>query len=396
MIFMKLNRLFEDTEKKLAYMERLVNDGSPSGFSAKYTSSVRTNPLAVSSYFIGSMHGGKISSYGQIPQFAKGNDFLYAHPDWQDSNERPDGIIVAPTNFLVSPTASVRTVKAINEDYYIKLSYPGYIGRFERNLDDYHISASLEANDILHTLEGNKNMDRRFAFFPENGASLLKYGIFKTGCVFRDAQPIGHNASNIKYIIPGFSLFGKDKGSPNDTPLLQQILKKTKNPEDYLLRQIILPLIDIYFGCVFEEGILPEMHAQNVLFGFDENNDVKSIILRDMESVNRDKTIRKKLGKNFTTPIYELDAETQKIRHSFFYDHKLGEYLAEPIINCAAKAGLVNKTDIIHTIKQYVQKRYGGAIKKHFPSDGLGYKHDKSDMKPWCKPYVTFGKTILR
>ena len=47
---MNVENIIKNPYESLDYMERFVNDGSPSGFSFKYTTSKQTSPLYVSKY----------------------------------------------------------------------------------------------------------------------------------------------------------------------------------------------------------------------------------------------------------------------------------------------------------------------------------------------------------
>src|SRR4051794_1620167 len=65
------------------YMERYVNNGSPSGFTHKYTSSSATSPFGSSpsfSLFVGSLSTGLIESFGVLPEWLEPGTILL-HPD---------------------------------------------------------------------------------------------------------------------------------------------------------------------------------------------------------------------------------------------------------------------------------------------------------------------------
>jgi len=398
---MLLSQIKQDSTIALNYLERLVNNGSPSGFSEKNTASKETNPFTSEGYYICRLTGAdKVENYGNVPEcFFKTNAIL-CHPDWKRAIPSDVGFEVEEQ--LVIPTSSVRTIKMNGLDYYIKLSYPGVIGRLARDLDEQHILSSIQINGIMQGLTNNSKMPDSFAFLPESGGQLFIKGDFKTGCVFRQSKPIGKNAGSISYIIPAFSLFGVDRKNPQDDFLLLQILKEKKQPEQFLFSQIIKPLIEIYFTCVLEEGLSAELHSQNVLLGFNNTDDVVAIILRDLESVDKDNTIRRQLGKSeFLTTFKSIEEGRDynyKIKHSFMYDHKLGEYLIEELINCAQKGGFIESAKIINKIRSFVNEKYGNVIKDFFPEDGLWYKFEdvEIDRNSSMRPYKKLTHPILR
>jgi hypothetical protein len=129
------------------------------------------------------------------------------------------------------------------------------------------------------------------------------------------------------------------------------------------------------------EGIIPEMHSQNVLFGFDEHWRLQSIILRDMESHDKDITLMQKLGisNNLKSNPFKCIDDSQKnyyIKHSFMFDHKLGEYLIEDILNVVSNGDKKIFSCLCRNIKNYVLNNYGNFINgvSFFPLDGFWYK----------------------
>ena len=99
---------------------------------------------------------------------------------------------------------------------------------------------------------------------------------------------------------------------------------------------------DRRYNCVVLEGIVPEMHSQNVLFGFDNAWNIKSIVLRDLESHDKDITLMRRLGKmdrlrSYPFKCIEDNQYNYAIKHSFMFDHKLGEYFIAELFKVAAK-----------------------------------------------------------
>lgn len=397
---MILKEIVSNPLESMDYLERQVNDGSPSGFSERNNTSPSTNPfLTESFYLIGLANADKIINYGNLPARFREDNFLYAHPDWATKNS--DKIDVVNTNVLVSPTSSSRTVRLKMYPYYLKLSYPGVIGRMQRDLTETHINSVIQISNIFKSLCTAKGMPDTFAFLPEEGGRLYTKGSFKTGFIVRNSNPLGKRVNEIKYIVPAFSLFSSDRQSKFDVPLIVQILADKTDCSTLLLESLMFPLIDIYFTCSLTEGLNPEMHAQNLLIGFNENNDIVSLILRDLESVDKDITIRHGLDKDDFINDYKCIKEEDynyKIKHSFMFDHKLGEYFFGALINCLVKYKLVDAANIINKLRAYVHSNYSHIIKGYFPADGIWYKFENTeiDRSTPMRPYLQMQNSILR
>lgn len=397
---MKLEEIIKDPIYALNYMERLVNNGSPSGFTEVNSTSEKTNPFKSEGFYLKMIRNGSLTIYGELPKELRGQEGLMVHPDWENYIE--DKKIVRDTTLYVIPTSSFRTVKVLGKDYYIKLSYPGVIGRMRRDLEEKHILSCIQMTQILNSLVLDEKANKLFSFLPESVGGVTSLGNgSSTGYVVRGSIPIGKNTDNIAYTIPGFSLFGKDRKNPFDMEILNQILLYKKAGNEYLLSNIIQPLIDIYFDCLLKEGISPEMHSQNILFGFDKDWNVASIILRDLESIDKDITIRSALGKSSFINSYKTIKESDynyRIKHSFMFDHKLGEYLVEELIVCASKVKIVDESKLRKSIKKYTRRKYGEHFAKLFPSDGKWYKFENIEINhdlPF-RPYLALDNSILR
>ena len=396
---MKLEKIIKNPLAALNYMERLVNNGSPSGFTGINSTSKETNPFNTDGFYLKIISNGNMTTYGKLPKDLCGLEGLLVHPDWENYIDRKE--LICDTSIYVTPTSSGRTVKVLDRDYYIKLSYPGVIGRMRRDLEEKHILSCIQMTQILNSLVCNGKVNKLFSYMPESAGCLTSVDGINTGYIVRDATPVGKNTDKIAYVIPGFSLFGKDRRNRNDTEILNQILLYKNAGNDYLLLEMIQPLIDIYFNCLLEEGISPEMHSQNILFGFDKDWNVVSIILRDLESIDKDITIRKALGKSDFINMYKtIQASDYNyfIKHSFMFDHKLGEYLIEELIKCASKVQSVNESELRKSVKEYTHRKYGEHLAKLFPSDGKWYKFPNVEINHdlTYRPYLALDNSVLR
>lgn len=392
---MNLNQIFSSPKSSLIYMERMVNDGSPSKFSFEYTTSKETCPLFVDRFYICSTKSiaTDFVTFGSCDRTFFSENLIFLHPDWK---KRKTKFPVIETNIQVAPTSSSRTVKLIDQDIYIKLFYPGVLGRITRELKTEHILSSIDITNAFLKLIDMRLVPDTFAFLPERGGKLFRHESGDIGYVVRDGVPIGNQCKRIQALIPAFSLFSKDRIHNDDDPIIIQILKYKSDKYNFLLEQLLFPIIDCYFSCVFNGGIQPELHSQNFLIGIDENLNVVSIVLRDLESADKDLFIMKQLSFPFELKSYPYKCIDDKqynylIKHSFMYDHKLCEYFFDELLKCIQKYyNTLQMENVQHIIKEYVRLHYGTRLYGFFPSDNKWYKFKKVliDRTQEMRPYI--------
>ena len=85
-------------------------------------------------------------------------------------------------------------------------------------------------------------------------------------------------------------------------------------------------------------------------------------------------------------------------RHSFMYDHKLGEYLLDPLVECAATFLHTNTQEIRRDLRDYVRKMYGNATNNFFPSNCCWYKYPniEIDRSTNERPFISMGSAVYR
>ena len=84
---MKLFDIKQDASNALNYMERLVNNGSRSGFTEKNSTSSSTNPFFVDAFNL-IEYKSEIKSFGVVPKTLQSIDGLLLHPDWAKHIEK--------------------------------------------------------------------------------------------------------------------------------------------------------------------------------------------------------------------------------------------------------------------------------------------------------------------
>lgn len=400
---MLLDNIVNNKEPSYIYMERYVNDGSPSGFDRVHTSSEKTSPRGSNDSFelliIQFNEDIEIRSIGEETNII-GDRCFFCHPDNIANSVFNDikDLWEVVGSVRVAPTSSSRTVKVLGKDYFVKLDYLGLLGRFRRNLDYQHLLSAYEVTrDICDGIVSGAYNDR-FGLLTENNGRvaylpLKSGGFYEFGYLIRDAKPFSRNDNEELFLIPGFSLFSKDMYVPNAEPILLQLYRCSgMDINEFAFNDIIGPIIDCYFDALTNHGLAMESHSQNTLFAIDSDCKVKLLVSRDMESVDKDIPLREflKVKSKIESQSYKCIRKTDynyTIKHSFMYDFKLGEYLITPIIDTFDTVKGFNREFLIGMIKNksasYIEKLPQG----YFPSTWYNYANEIFEGSE--RPYIS-------
>jgi len=367
------------SSEMLVYMERYVNDGSPSGFTAIHGTSLRTSPqegeAAFSLPIVELDESVLHETFGSWPVKLERWGFPI-HPDMvprvlQCAGVR--GVIDGPS---VAPTASARTVKITGGNgWYVKLAYRGLLGRTNRQLSRRQASSAVEVTELIERAMKAGRLAPPFHFLRERFGEVVHLadddGIYEWGYVLRDPTPYPPNDA-IVTLIPGFSLFSRDVCNPTHPSILVQLIETQTLPAaTFLFDKLLRPLIDTYFSVLLTYGLQLEAHAQNILFALDRSLQPVGIVARDAESIDKDLSLMEELGLTTELRLKSIDWKclrrhqyNYQIMHSFMYDFKLGDYLVTPIIAEAARNFEIDvpalESRIAHRAASFVQ---------HLPSD---------------------------
>ncbi len=398
---MKIDNLLESTESTYIYLERFVNNGSPSGFS-KNTTSIDTCPQGGNSFFnlpiIQFDDTIDVEGIGESKFFNLPENCVFCHPDNIELDFLKDvqshwKII---DSIKVSPTASGRTVKCVGENkFFIKLDYFGMLGRLPRNLDKKKLLSACEVStDLIRIFSTNKTHSTSF-YFNEDFGRIAKIPLsngsyYEMGFVLRSDKPYPINPK-IRAYIPFFSLFARDRFNPKDEYISLQIFKKQSKPINDFCIDLIKMVIDLYFDALLNSGMCLEAHAQNILLCVDDNMQIVGVAARDLESVDKDLPLREflNLSTNFSSFPYKClkrEDYNYTIMHSFMFDFKLGGYLIDPLLESLSVVPNFNLYHIIETIKDYVRSYISQLPENYFPAQWYNYDNeifDRSKRRPY-------------
>ncbi len=402
---MQGNSIFDNLLEAFMYMERYVNDGSPSGWTKLRSTSKETNPFTGKDKFpilefddddLDCLKLGEKNSLFE-------NNVNYAHPDSFNSEilkrakRRPK-----KSSLQVSPTSGGRTmlIRSSEFDGFIKLTYDiGRIGRVDRQLQYGHCMSSIEVSNSIRGAIDRGLFKNTYGTLLEKSAKVSKLmmgdSIYEWGTILRERQAYPYVAEK-RQMIPGFSLFGRDcycQETITDELLINQFIELSQeDPKTYLLN-VMKMTIDAWFETLLNCAFILELHGQNCYYEIDEHYIIKRIIIKDMDSVDKDITLARKLGLNDKWKSYPFECFYEdvpenhpwyyKIRPSYMYDFKLGTYLLYPIMCAVCKRFGIAKDDIRNQLKEYVSDVYMAQIPRgYFPEDGTWYDCDNTERKP--------------
>lgn len=383
-------------------MERYVNNGSPSGFDRKHTSSKVTAPRSKAPDFdllvLEFDESIDIKTIGKDVSII-GERCIFCHPDnlnndiLQDLSDHFDIV----DRVRVAPTASARSVKLLGTEYFVKLDYMGFLGRIRRNLDYQHLLSACEVTrDICSGIDSGiynekfgllKEDKGRVAYLPRKDGSFYEFGY-----LIREANPHHRLADKELFLVPAFSLFAKDLYAPTYKPLLLQLYEHSgKNINDFAFYDVLGPILDCYFDALVNHGFGMEAHAQNTLIAIDSHYQIKLIVSRDMESVDKDLPLRKYLGvqSKINALDYKCLRETDynyTIKHSFMFDFKLGEYLLSPMIDLLSIVEGFKRDDILDQMKCKSRTYISRLPNDYFPDVWYNYENrqfNEGEKRPY-------------
>lgn len=398
---MQIDKFITDSDSAFLYLERYVNNGSPSGFSSN-TTSLETAPHSTSQSFALPIVQFDdticVESVGANESFKIPPQSIVCHPDNLKTdimlyNSRHWHII---DNIIVSPTASGRTVKGIiDHKCFFKLDYYGVLGRIQRNLDSKRLLSAYEVSSAIKDAIQKGNMHNTTYYFEEDNGRIAKIpqpsgGIYEMGYVIRGDKPYPHN-EKIKFLIPFFSLFGIDQNARSDKLIIMQLLERQNCNATAFCKQIVTMVIDCYFDVLINCGMCLEAHAQNMLLCLDDNFQILGVAARDMESVDKDLPLRAYLNQDiqfesFPYKCLQRSDYNYTIMHSFMFDFKLGKYLLDALIESFQNVSGFNRKEVIKEIKRMVGMYSKLLPIDYFPMCWYDYENrifDRSKKRPY-------------
>lgn len=379
-------------------LERHRNEGSPSGFSHQYRPKIGLRDLdrGDHQFELPLFEIENLTFVGAPPN----HPVLFpVHPDMAAEFQALTGTN-ATSSTLASATSSGRTLLAevMGELQFVKLSYHGLLGRVHRRMTRDHLLTAIEVSEAMRRSIAATPIDRFSIQHEYFGATADSHDGW--GFVLRDLQPFPH--PKFDYRVPAFSLLSSRFGANRVVPLLVEILQLRHDLHEpgSFYREFVQPIIDAYFLLLQREGLQIEAHAQNLVYHFDHEWKVATIVYRDMESVDKDLALIDELGIESPITRIEHKALTRRdpnyaIKHSFMYDFKLGEYLLRPLCDLWATSTRQSVDALHELIRQGARSHLASLPSDLFPADWYDYRAEVFEGQVG-RPYIAHPSPSFR
>jgi hypothetical protein len=238
-------------------------------------------------------------------------------------------------NLTVTPSSSTRTLYTDDPaSHALKLHFPFRVSRYGRKMRHEVIEQAINVSRDLE--QGIDNFDDKFGYLREViGISHQNLEpdsdrAENWGYLIRDMQPYPQ-VDEPRTLIPGFALYGKDFFESTKPPLLYDLISD-KDPLEFILQDILFPIIRHWIQCYKAFGYLLEPHGQNVLFEVDTKNKIKRIIHRDL-SLGIDMRRREDLGLS-SDNLNNYNRMNYGEFNSITYDMFMGNHFFDRIVAC--------------------------------------------------------------
>ena len=243
----------------------------------------------------------------------------------------------------VSPSASTRTlfVHGVAPAHALKVHFPFRVSRYRRRMRGEVVEQAVAVSRAME--DWSPRAEPGFAFLRE--VIGVSHPVVEKapsrgenwGYVVRDLTPFPH-AGEVRHLVPGFALYGRDAFDDRLPPLLLDLADAT-DPAAWTLDTILLPTVRQWIACYRDLGFILEPHGQNVLLEVNDAGAVTRLVHRDL-SVGIDMRRRRELA----LPDEGLNGYNRfddGIFASIAFDRFMGthffEYLLRPLLDRDAR-----------------------------------------------------------
>ncbi len=282
----------------------------------------------------------------------------------------------------VIPSASTRTlfVQEEGELHAVKVHFPFKVSRYTRKMRDEVVEQAINVSAELE--QGINKMRNDFAFlrevigitFKENTTTQSERGE-NWGFVVRDMTPFPA-AAEPRSLVPGFALYGEDFYQSDIQPLLYELIGN-REPLEFILSNIMLPIIRHWIDCFRHFGYMIEPHGQNILLELDSSKNIKRIVHRDL-SVGIDMRRRRDLGLS-SNNLNNYNRMEHSAFHSITYDRFMGNHFFNRLAECCITRYPYLKREDFTAPCQRTFAKYFPEYRNYFP-DNIWYFSEERDQ----------------
>jgi hypothetical protein len=226
----------------------------------------------------------------------------------------------------VVPSANARTVfverlgEQVVPAHFAKLHYPKRLSRFTRRLRRPVIALQLWVADELVRVGA--------PFLPEVAGGVIG-GDQQEAWGFLLRERAVRVGPDLPYTVPLFALYGRDTRAPGDPTLLEQLIAGSgEDPERWVARRLIEPMVSLWCEVLLRTGCALELHGQNTLLRFALDPPRTEVAVRDC-AIYVDPVLRAARGLAGLPPRNVISRDVDKPRDqvlSLVYDCFLGSH----------------------------------------------------------------------
>lgn len=355
------------------YLERYVNIGSDHKFWLELDIPRQFHPLSDTvDFHLYQIDNLEYSRMGKVS-----TDYFPIHPAI-NSLYLSQGYSTTETSAKYAPSSSARTLFSRDGKGFVKVDLPLKIGRFNRRLvkSDVIFSQQIDAT-ITQIREQAKPHGIGFGILREIGGGFFTDTTGREPAfIEREMTPYwitkpDKPASRL-FMVPLFSLPAQDPKGKCKPLLIQIIDKHNKNPIQFILQSIIIPLIDAWHTLA-KYGILWEMQSQNTLFALDANYLPHGVVIRDNDAAYINSFLSSPtdppLRDSYIKHVIGLRGESIE-RTSLSFDHRLCKQSIQQLVTCfATHYGESSADELSKLITEYVDSSLNEAIVANLPKN---------------------------
>lgn len=194
----------------------------------------------------------------------------------------------------VSSTSSMRTVLVKGKEYCIKLHCPIKIALSYRGIGQKQIEHVMKVSNELMSISHPK-----FAIFPEKlGVNFSRKNNQRSwGYIGRRMVPYPYLKENESYVLtPVFALYSGYRHYPNKKPYIMTLIEKSSlTPLEFVLQEVMFPIMEFWVYAFRTFGFLMEPHGQNLLMEIENDEKIHRLVHRDLDPMIHIPT-RQKVG----------------------------------------------------------------------------------------------------
>ncbi|MEK7106513.1 MAG: IucA/IucC family protein, partial [Patescibacteria group bacterium] len=269
---------------------------------------------------------------------------FFVHPDIASDLAYLEAVGITPESqldeiYMVTPTSSTRTLLTQGREFefMVKTDLDKRHYRFIRRLKGSSVDHSIRISQELERITSIDSFPE-YAFLPESLGVVVGDKNEGAGVLFREVIPRPIVPEN-RVLIPYFSLYATDLKSPDDLPILIQLVQKNASQGkelEFFTNEVIGKIVRTWTHFATEYGLLLELHGQNTLLEVDEQLRPQRMIHRDFQSIYIDKEVRETKGLSLPVVKHVVGEEqgtTKPTQYSIAYDHQVGDFLFDRLSN---------------------------------------------------------------